>query len=176
MENKLYLHVPEIKELWYRKKILRDPNTMSYNKGYNLDYNEYDNNTGCIDFDESKWNDWYHWFVHGTPNRFYAYIVLKKNNEFIGDVCLHKSNGGNWYEMGIVLESKYRGKGYSVEALKLLLKQAFEVFGANAVHNSFETGREAAIKVHVSAGFVKHRENNQVVELEITKEQYNCTK
>lgn len=33
----LYLHVPELDELWYRKKLLEDPETMSYNRGYDLD-------------------------------------------------------------------------------------------------------------------------------------------
>ena len=29
----LYLHVPKLDELWYRKKLLEDPKTMRYNRG-----------------------------------------------------------------------------------------------------------------------------------------------
>ncbi len=83
---------------------------------------------------------------------------------------------GEWYDMGIVIESKYRGNGYSVQALKLLLLQAFDVLGANAVHNDFENTRTAAIKLHLSAGFVRIKENNGITYLEITKEQFNDSK
>ena len=44
----LYLHVPKLDELWYRKKLLEDPKTMSYNRGYELDFDGYDKETGCI--------------------------------------------------------------------------------------------------------------------------------
>lgn len=55
--------------------------------------------------------------------------------------------------MGIVIEAKYRGNGYAENALKLLLKQAFEVMGAEAVINEFEAARIAAVKTHLSVGF-----------------------
>lgn len=47
-ENKIILIVPKFKELSYRKKLLSDGETMSYNIGYGK--NE---KTGCIDFDEA---------------------------------------------------------------------------------------------------------------------------
>ena len=53
----LYLHVPKLDELWYRKKLLEDPKTMSYNRGYELDFDGYDKETGCIAVPESKWKN-----------------------------------------------------------------------------------------------------------------------
>lgn len=50
MKESLYLHIPAYEELWYRQKIIQDPDTMSYNKGYDLNFNDYDKETGCIDF------------------------------------------------------------------------------------------------------------------------------
>ena len=44
-DKHLHLHVPEFKELNYRRKILSDPDTMSYNAGYNLGFDGYDNGT-----------------------------------------------------------------------------------------------------------------------------------
>lgn len=44
------LHVPSYDELWYRQKLMADPATMSYNRGYSLPFEEYDKNTGCIAF------------------------------------------------------------------------------------------------------------------------------
>ncbi|MBQ1690249.1 MAG: hypothetical protein II018_03190 [Firmicutes bacterium] len=47
---RLYLHVPEFSELYYRQKLMSDPVTMSYNRGYDLGFDGYHKNTGCIDF------------------------------------------------------------------------------------------------------------------------------
>lgn len=109
MTDKLYLYTPVYSELWYRQKLLSDPETMSYNKGYNLGFEGYDNETGCIDFPQNKWQSWYDYFIGNEPERYYAYIVREDDNAFIGEVNLHKSKNADWYEMGIVLEAKYRG-------------------------------------------------------------------
>lgn len=98
--------------------------------------------------------------------------MRNKDNAFIGEVNIHLNYENNWYDMGIIIEAKYRGKGYAVEALK----QAFEVLDARAVHNNFESVRDAAIKTHLSAGFMKHKEEDGIVELTITKEQYDLIK
>lgn len=67
MNEALKLHIPEYSELWYRQKIMNDPDTMSYNKGYNIDFDGYDKETGCIAFPEQKWADWYDYFVGNEP-------------------------------------------------------------------------------------------------------------
>ena len=48
--NRLYLHIPRLEELDYRQKILLQPDTMAYNKGFHLQFIDYDNETGCIYF------------------------------------------------------------------------------------------------------------------------------
>lgn len=78
MNTSLYLHIPACKELWYRQKIMQDPDTMNYNKGYNMDFDGYDKETGCIAFPEQEWEDWYDYFIEKEPQRFYAYITRKK--------------------------------------------------------------------------------------------------
>lgn len=172
MTEQLYLHIPEYDELWYRQKIMEDPETMDYNKGYDMDFEGYDRSTGCIAFPKQEWADWYDYFINQEPECFYAYIARESDGRFIGEVNVHMSDDNDWYEMGIVLEGKYRGKGYAVAALKLLLQYAFEKMGAKAVHNDFEEERQAAVKTHISAGFSKYRQENGIIELLITKEQY----
>lgn len=49
MKESLGLHVPACEELWYRRKIMQDPETMSYNKGYDLDFEGYGRETGVIE-------------------------------------------------------------------------------------------------------------------------------
>ena len=41
--NDLILHVPSFEELKYRQLILSQEDTMSYNKGYNLGIENYNN-------------------------------------------------------------------------------------------------------------------------------------
>ena len=43
MSGKLYLHIPSFEELDYRQKILSQPDTMSYNSGYKLGIENYNN-------------------------------------------------------------------------------------------------------------------------------------
>ena len=43
MNEKLYLHIPSFEELDYRQMILGKPSTMSYNRGYQLGVDNYNN-------------------------------------------------------------------------------------------------------------------------------------
>lgn len=151
---------------------MSQPDTMNYNKGYDIWFEGYHKDTGCIDFPQNKWTEWYSYMVNNKPKCFYAYITRKKDNTFIGEVNIHWNNDMKWYEMGIVLESKYRGMRYSVEALKKLIQVAFDEYNAPAVHNDFEIIREAAIALHKAAGFNIVNEANGIVELLITREEY----
>ena len=45
---KIKLHIPSIKDLWFRSQCLNDPETMNYNAGYEVTYPNYDYDTGCI--------------------------------------------------------------------------------------------------------------------------------
>lgn len=176
MAGKLHLHIPRYDELDYRQAILFQPETMNYNRGYELNLSDYNNTTGCIDFPPTKWKDWYNYWIDNEPNRYYAYIAKNEDDAFVGEVNLHLNPNSEWYDMGIVIEGKHRRKAYAIEALKLLLKEAFEVLGAKAVHNDFESIRSAAVKTHLSAGFTKYKEKDGILEFVITEDQYNCSK
>ncbi len=172
MMNQLYLYVPSLDDLWYRKRIMSDPDTMSYNKGYNLEIDGYDNRTGCIEFPEYNWRGWFNKFIGNEPDRYYAYIVRSEDNAFIGEVCAYKSSANSWHEIGIVLEAMYRCMGYAEEALKLLLEHAFEEMGVETIHNYFEATRTAAVRTHLSVGFFEYKRENNIIELLITKERF----
>ena len=169
-ESNISLHIPAFEELWYRQKLLSDADTMSYNKGYDLNFDGYCKETGCIAFPKEDWKNWYNYFIGRKHDSYYAYIVV--DGEYVGEVNVHKNKKMKWYDMGIVIEAKHRGKGYAVRALNLLLEQAFGKLGAKAVHNDFEENRTAAVKTHLAAGFKEYKKQNGIIELLITKEQY----
>ena len=51
----LKLYIPKLQDYCYEEKIHKDPNTMSYNAGYDVSYYGYHYDTGCIDFPRDKW-------------------------------------------------------------------------------------------------------------------------
>lgn len=168
----LTLYVPKLEELWYREQMMSDPATMSYNSGYELSFEGYHAETGCIDFPREEWDEWYDYFIGKEPERYYAYIVRKSDGAYLGEVNVHRSCDHEWYEMGIVIESKYRGKGYAHEALEHLLEHAFDVMKVNAVHNDFEDIRDAAVRTHLGCGFREYSRRDGHLDLLITREQY----
>ena len=91
--------------------------------------------------------------------------VIYRNLEVTHHVHLHLS-------LIHIFQAEHRGRGYAAEALALLEYQAFEVDGIHMLHNEFETGRAAACRAHLSAGFSEYRRENGLIELLLTREQY----
>jgi diamine N-acetyltransferase len=149
---------------------------MDYNKGYELKFPGYHKATGCINFPQEQWENWYGYWINNKPISYYAYIMRDLDKQFIGEVNLHYNSKHDWYDMGIVFEGKYRGQGYSKQALYLLLEIAFEKYSAKAVHNDFENTREKAYKLHIDAGFKIIRSSSDIVDLVILKSDFTSIK
>ena len=82
------------------------------------------------------------------------------------------ARAGTTWGLGVLIQAEHRGCGYAAEALALLEYQTFEVDGIHMLHNEFETGRAAACRAHLSAGFSEYRRENGLIELLLTREQY----
>ena len=169
--GEIVLHVPRFEELWYRQELLADAETMAYNRGYESRDLEYDKESGCIDFPKERWRTWYDSWI-GNERRFYAYIVRAADGRFVGEVNFHRTKEEKFYEMGVVVEKESREKGYGKKALELLLKTAFIKYALPALCNTFEKSRETALHLHLQAGFRIVEEENGIVKLEMTKEEY----
>lgn len=109
MKN-ITLYVPLLEDYWYEQKIQADPLSMDYNAGYDVSYYGYNYDTGCIDFPEERWKEIYDRRIR--ENRYFAYIKDNDIDDYVGCVNYHYNKNDNRYECGIVIESKYRGKGY----------------------------------------------------------------
>lgn len=166
------LYVPKLDELVFRQRLLSDPETMSYNKGCGLEMSAYHNDTGCIDFPRENWAGWYARWVGAEPERFYAYLRDAESVAFLGDVCLYRTDGPGIYEMGIVLDSAQRGRGYSREGMALLLEYAFEKLGAREVANCFQPERTAAMRLHLAAGFQIVKEESGLAYFALSADRY----
>ena len=170
--NRLKLTVPSIEQLSYRKKILADPATMDYNRGFEVDVEGYDKETGCINFEKSKWEDWYENWINNDKERFYAYLLEKDSECPFGEVSLRFDERREIHIINIVIEGKYRGKGYGKEGLKLLLDKAFFDFGLEKVGDEFPENRTNAYKLFKKFGFRVAENNNNIIFVVLDKQQY----
>ena len=86
----------------------------------------------------------------------------------------HYTPEKNWWDMGIVIYAPFRGKGYAVSALKLMLDYAFRVCGISKIHNDFEVARNeiSAWETHRKAGFKELGVKDGFLHMMITKEDY----
>ncbi len=156
------LYIPKLEDLWFYQRMMSDPETMSYNDPWG----------GCIDYPDDVLPGWYAHWVGQEPERFYAYIKRSSDGAWIGDVNFHYTPEKDWWDIGIVIYAPYRGKGYSVPALKLLLDHAFRDCGVSRIHNEFEYTRSAALHVHKMAGFREVGAEDGIIQLLITKDEY----
>ena len=175
----IYLKVPNINELHYRQKWMKDPKTMDYNKGYDINLKGYDKETGTITKTNEEMIDWYNKWINKEPDRYFAYIYVDGIEEPIGEVYYYPED--DIHSMGILVVDRYRGKGYSYPALIELERIAFEKNNINELSDMVPLDRVGAIKTFKSAGFIhtdkevieKVFDNDAIVkQLLITKEMY----
>lgn len=147
---------PKLEEYYYEKKINEDKDTMSYNAGYNISLDRYHYDTGCVDFPKKIWKEMYD--KRKRENRYFAYIKDNDLNKYVGYVNYQYNKSDNRYECGIVIESKYRGKGYSKQALTLLCDVA-KSDGIKELYDNFEIDRQHTLNIFESVGFeiVEHQ-------------------
>ena len=147
---KLDLYIPKFEDLWFRKLMLSDEETMSYNYNYG----------GTIDFNEDNWNDWYdRWILNNEYKRYYRYLTI--TNEFVGEIAYHFDENLNRYLAHILIYSKYRKLGFGKEALKLLCKEA-KKNNINYLYDDI-TIDNPAIKLFVDCGFIEEYRNNEII-------------
>ena len=175
--QKIFFKVPTKEDLKYRKMWLNDPKTMSYNAGLDLELQGYDKNTGTISKTDEELLIWYDKWINHEPDRYYAYIYVENIKEPIGEIYYYPD--GDVHSMGIVIDYKYRGYGYSYDALIELEKIAFEKNGISELSDMVPLNRINAIKVFKKAGFIHTQreeiekvfgEDSVVKELLITKD------
>lgn len=148
--KKISLYCPNVTDYWYEAMILSDPLSMSYNAGYNVSYEGYNKENGCINFPKNKWLNKYNKRKHNGD--YFAYIKDNDINEYIGYVNYQYNKNDKRYECGILIEAKYRGHGYAVPALKLLCEEA-KKNKISELYDSFEMTRKNTLEVFLSAGF-----------------------
>jgi len=151
--SKVYFKVPTKEELHYCQAWMMDPDTMSYNAGYDVDLSGYNKNTGTILKTDEDMLRWYDKWIDHEPDRFYRYIYVEGVDEPIGEIYYYPNS--NTHHMGVLIISKYRGKGYSFDALMQLEKIAFEDNNIQELHDVIPPERTNAVNLFKKAGFIQ---------------------
>lgn len=162
----IILYIPKENELDFAKNLLNDPATMAYNRGYDLPFAGYDKETGCISHCETYWEKWYDLYFSNPGKYFYAYIYDQDPKAFVGDVNFHPSRLNSFTrDIGIVIKDEFRGQGYGMVGLRLLIKKAFSFDSIRALHNNFEKERGLALKIHEDLAFKIVHETDGIIDL-----------
>lgn len=111
----LQLKRPALNELDYRRKLLKDKNTMEFNAA----------NGGTVDFSKKIWKQWYALWMNQSDH-YYAYIYDQKLHCYIGEVSYYYEPEYDEYILNIIIQYEYRQKGKGKEALLLLCQKAKE--------------------------------------------------
>lgn len=156
MKN-IELYVPKVEDLWFSAECMNDPSTMSYNAGYNLTFDGYHYDTGCIDFPELSYKTWAEEKLT-NPNFYYAYIVDKDTKRFVGYLNFNINPDTKSATMGIVIKSNYRGQGYMRPALNLMIEEARKRDNLLTLIDTVPASRKPALNVFLSAGFTITKE------------------
>ncbi|SMO73956.1 GNAT family N-acetyltransferase [Propioniciclava tarda] len=142
------LRWPSVAELAFRRELLADPASMSYNAGWNLDHAGYDNDTGCLPFPEDAWpNFLFAWSKTGRRE----YFLVFADDHPVGHA--HYSVVEGAAHIGVNILGRLRGRGYGTSALAALVDLIWSNTDVREIVNEFPATRVDADRVHARLGF-----------------------
>ena len=110
----LTIYKPQFEDLWFRRMMLADEETMSYNHAWG----------GTIPWPKAEWDGWYdRWVANPKDGRLYRY-VKNSSGDFVGEIAYHYDADMQGFTANVIIFSKYRGRGYGGQALELLCAEA----------------------------------------------------
>ena len=140
----LALATPTLPELAFRKALLADPQTMSYNRAWG----------GTIDFSEDRWENWFRkWVAGNDPRYFYRYLYSRALDTFVGEAAYHYDvDTGRWL-CDVIVQAQYRNRGFGTLGLRLLSEAAKE----NGIAELYDEilSDNPSIRLFLKNGFVE---------------------
>lgn len=146
------LYIPQFEELSFRRTLMSDPATMSYNQKWG----------GTIDFPRERWREWYDFWIVGHENlRFYRYLQNSDTSEFVGETAYHFDRERNAYTADIIVYSKHRRKGFGTQGLRLLCAAAKEN-GVKTLYDDIAVDNPS-ISLFIKNGFVEEYRTDEYI-------------
>lgn len=111
------LVIPTLAEMAFRKALLADEKTMSYNRAWG----------GTIDFSQDRWALWYQkWIADENPHYYYRYLYSRGLDAYVGEAAYHYEAETGRYLCDVIVHAQYRGHGFGAAALTQLCEAAKE--------------------------------------------------
>ncbi|MBE5807250.1 MAG: GNAT family N-acetyltransferase [Clostridiales bacterium] len=154
MKPKLTLHVPTLRDMPYRQRLLSQTETMSYNAHRPYDAPNYDPETGCIDFPMADWRFWRDVWLRREPERYSAYL-LEEGAGFVGEVCYYADWDTGRTMLGVLVEAEHRGRGVGTEGLRLIAARALGRPEIDKVYVDAPSRDGIVARMCASAGFAR---------------------
>ena len=146
------MYKPTLDDLWFRERLMSDPDTMSYNNAWG----------GTIPFPKEEWNEWYQdWLQNSSGSKFYRYLQLETTEEFVGEIAYHFDARRDIYIADIIVLAEYRGRGYGSEGILLLCNAAKEN-GITILHDDIAAGNPS-VSLFLKNGFSVDYQTSEIV-------------
>lgn len=147
----IQLYKPKLEDLWFKERMLSDPDTMAYNNAWG----------GTIPFPEERWEPWFReWVEPGTDGFFYRYLSDDLGN-FVGEVAYHVEDGRCMAD--VIIYAPFRGRGYGKQGLVLLIAAAKEN-GFSEIYDDIAIDNPA-ISLFRKLGFVEEYRTEKTIML-----------
>lgn len=148
----LVLYRPALEELWFRERMLSDPETMAYNAAWG----------GTIPFPREKWEKWYRdWLEAPTDRRYYRYLRDGESGRFVGEIAYYYDAERKIYICDLIVPAQYRGCGYGTAGLRLLCEAAKEN-GISVLYDDIAADNPS-YRLFLREGFVIDDRNDAVI-------------
>ena len=145
-------YAPRPEELRFRRDMLADPATMSYNRAWG----------GTVPFPESAWPGWYdRWIARPGGLRFYRYLRLRESGVFVGETAFHLDPERDIWLADVIVPAACRGRGYGTAGLFLLCRAAADR-GIRVLRDEI-AGDNPAISLFLKAGFTEESRTEETV-------------
>ena len=150
------LYQPTLKELWFRQKMLADPETMTYNHAWG----------GTIPFPKEEWRGWYDfWIAHPENRRYYRYLETN-GGCFVGEAAYHYDESRSLFIADVIVYAPFRGKGYGGAGLDLLCDAA-KKNGIDVLYDDIAIDNPA-VSMFLKHGFGEAYRTDEIIMLKKT--------
>ena len=89
------------------------------------------------------------------PETWFQFVIIdKEKNKLVGDLGVHFIDNDNTQaELGCTLDKQYHGKGFALEAMKVVIDNLFHKLNKHRIHASVDPRNISSVKLMENLGF-----------------------
>jgi ribosomal-protein-alanine N-acetyltransferase len=99
---------------------------------------------------------------------YFLVVQERAASAFVGNVGFHIIGKGEAH-MGYFILPEFHGKGYTTEAVRAIVKYAFDIVGLDRIQTGAHITNLASFRVMEKSGFIKYAQSPERIEYHITR-------